>query len=192
METILLVGGGGHCKSVIDVIEAEGRFEIAGIVDKPALIGTTVLGYEVLGSDEDLGQLSDKYEFALVTVGQIKSPNIRIALFQRLQELRFNLPTIISPRAYVAKSASVGDGSVVMHDALINSSVVVGENCIVNTKSLIEHDSKVGSHCHISTGVVLNGNVIVEDGSFVGSCAVTREGITIPKGSFVKAGSLHK
>ena len=192
MDKILLIGGGGHCKSVIDVVEAEGRFQIAGIIDNPALRGLKVLGYEFIGSDEDLEEMSKQYQYALVSVGHVKSPEIRVALYQQLKTHGFTLPAIISPRAYVAKSAFVDEGSIVMHDVLLNSSVEIGRNCIINTKALVEHDAKVGNHCHISTAATLNGSVVVEDKSFVGSCAVTREGIVIPEGSFIKAGSLVK
>jgi sugar O-acyltransferase (sialic acid O-acetyltransferase NeuD family) len=192
MEQILLLGGGGHCKSVIDVIEAEGRFKIAGIIDKPSRLGESVAGYKVIGSDEDLVELKKMYSYALVTVGQIKTASVRISLFQKLQSLGFVLPSVISPRAYVSRTASIDEGSVIMHDVLLNTHVSIGKNCIINTKVLVEHDTKVGDHCHISTGVVLNGNVVVENKTFVGSGSITREGIKVSKGSFIKAGSLIK
>jgi len=192
MEKILLIGGGGHCKSVIDVIETEGRFQIAGIVDKPSLLGEAVAGYKVIGSDEDLAGLVKTYSYALVTVGQIKTANVRIGLFQKLKSLGFVLPSVISPRAHVSRTASIEEGTVIMHDVLLNTYVKVGRNCIVNTKALVEHDTKVGDHCHISTGVILNGNVVVGSETFVGSGVVTREGVVIAEGSFVKAGSLVK
>ena len=81
MKKILLIGGGGHCKSVIDVIEQEERFEIAGIVDKPKLLGSKVLGYPIIGNDSDLSNLVKKYQYALITVGQIRSPSLRVKLF---------------------------------------------------------------------------------------------------------------
>jgi sugar O-acyltransferase (sialic acid O-acetyltransferase NeuD family) len=192
MKEILLIGGGGHCKSVIDVIESEGRFMIAGIIDKPELLGLEVSGYKVLGTDKDLEVLSKQYQLALVTVGQIKTPKVRISLFKQLKTYGFTLPVIISPRAYVAKTVSVDEGTVVMHDVLLNAHAKIGQNCIINSKALIEHDSIVSNHCHISTSAVLNGNVTVGEGSFVGSCAVTREGVTISENSFIRAGSLVK
>jgi sugar O-acyltransferase (sialic acid O-acetyltransferase NeuD family) len=156
---IILVGAGGHCRSCIDVIEREGRFDIAGVVDCPDFVGENVLGYPLLGRDEDLPALREKCQYALVTVGQIKTPEIRMRLFQQLQSLAFELPAIISPGAYVSRHARVGAGTIVMHDALINAGASVGENCIINSKALIEHDATVGSHCHISTGAIVNGAV---------------------------------
>lgn len=186
---IILVGGGGHCISCIDVIEQEDKFQIAGIVDANK-IGDQVLGYPVLGGDDDLPFLRKTYEYALVTIGQIRTPITRMKLYEQLTLLGFNLPSIISPRAYISRRSVIGDGSIIMHDALINAQAKIGSNCIINTKALIEHDSKIGSHCHISTGAIINGGVTVGHGTFVGSNAVVRESVQINENFFVRSGSL--
>jgi len=190
MKKIVLIGGGGHCKSVLDVIEQEGRFEIAGIVDKPEFLGSNVSGYPIIGSDSDLGDLSKKYQYALITVGQIKSSSLRIKLFNKAIEAGFIMPNIISPSAYVSKHAIIGKGTVVMHNALINSNATIGDNCIINSKALIEHDCLISEHCHISTSTTINGGVTVKPRCFIGSGAITKESITISENSFIKAGSL--
>lgn len=188
-QKIILVGGGGHCKSCIDVIEHDGKFLIAGIIDSQKN-GDQVLGYPVLGGDDELPSLRKNYEFALITIGQIKTPMVRMKLYEQLTMLNFNLPTIISPRAYVSKYAVINNGSIIMHDALINAHAEIGNNCIINTKALIEHDSKIGSHCHISTGAIINGGVSIGNGTFVGSNTVVRESSSINEHSFVRSGSL--
>jgi sugar O-acyltransferase (sialic acid O-acetyltransferase NeuD family) len=192
VKEIILIGGGGHCKSVIDVIEHERRFKIVGIIDKPELIGNTILNYSVIGSDTDLKHLKKICPHALVTVGQIHSPALRIKLFDLATDAGFVLPSIISPRAYVSKHAIIGKGVVVMHDALINANTTIGDNCIINSKALIEHDSKILEHCHISTSVTINGGVTIGPGCFIGSGTTTRESIVIKKDSFIKAGSIVK
>lgn len=190
MEKILLVGGGGHCKSVIDVIEQQNIYSIVGIVDKKELIGTKVLGYEVIGCDDDLDELFNKYKNACITVGHIKSNKLRIKLFNKVKKIGFSLPAIISPLAYVSKHAEIMDGSIVMHHALINANAKIGKNCIINTKSLIEHDVEISDNCHISTGTIINGGCFVKDNSFMGSNSVSKEYVTIE--GFNKAGSLIK
>jgi sugar O-acyltransferase (sialic acid O-acetyltransferase NeuD family) len=192
MKNIILIGGGGHCKSVIDVIEQEGRFKIVGIVDKPKLLGSNVLGYSVIGSDFDLDSLAKRYQYALITVGQIKSPSLRIKLFDLAVKAGFTLPNIISPNAYVSKHSSIGNGVVVMHNAMVNASASIGDNCIINSKALIEHDCIIESHCHISTQSTINGGVSVGEGSFVGSNSTTKQGVVIEKESFIKAGMVAK
>ncbi len=189
-EKIMLLGGGGHCKSVIDVIELEDRYEIAGIIVNDMPKGSKILGYEVIGGDEDLPKLREKFSNALITVGHIRSNLVRVKLFEFLKELDYNIPTIISPLSYVSKHATLGEGTVVMHHALINASAKVGSNCIINTKALIEHDAVVEDHTHISTGAIINGGTKVKENSFVGSGAVTKEYSEIS--GFIKAGSVAK
>ena len=188
MTPILLIGGGGHCRSCIDVIEAEGKYKIAGIVNKPGVNTDPILGYEVLGDDGDLPKLFKKYTIALITVGQIKSADLRLKLFLQVQRLGFVLPTIISPRAYVSKNASLGIGTIVMHDALVNTGAKIGNNCILNTKSLVEHDAIVEDHCHISTSSVINGGTIIREKTFIGSNTITKEYITVGKNSVIGCG----
>ena len=187
---ILLIGGGGHCKSVIDVIEQENRYKIAGIVDKKELIGSNVLGYKVIACDDDLPNLFQKYKYAIVTVGQIKSNILKVKLFNTLKEIGYKIPVVISPLAYVSQHASVDEGTVIMHNALINADARVGKNCIINTKALIEHDSIIEDNCHISTAAVINGGVTVKENTFFGSNATSKEYIEVK--DFVKAGSLVK
>jgi len=192
MKEIILIGGGGHCKSVIDVIEQEGKFQIIGIVDKSELLDVKVLGYPVIGNDSDLADLSKKYRYALVTVGQIKSSSLRVRLFKLAVKVGLTMPNIISPRAYVSKHAMIGQGTVIMHDALVNANAKIGENCIINSKALIEHDAIIEDFCHIATNTVINGAAIVRQGSFLGSGVITKQGVKVEKNSFIKAGSLVK
>ena len=187
-EPIILIGGGGHCHSVIDVIEQEDKYTIMGIVDVKENVGKTVLGYRVIGCDDDLETLFLECPNALITIGHIQSNQIRVDLFNRLKKIGFHSPIIISPLAYVSQHANIEEGTVVMHQALINANVNIGKNCIINTKALIEHDAIVEEHCHISTGCIINGNVKIEAHTFVGSNATTKEGATINQ--FVKAGSV--
>ncbi len=189
-EKILLIGGGGHCRAVIDVIELEAKYEIAGIIDKKELVGSEVLGYKVLGCDDDLEKLFGRYKNAFVSVGQIRSNAVRARLFTELKRIGYHLPLIVSPLAYVSKHASLAEGTIVMHHALINVNAVVGKNCIINSKALLEHDCVVEDHCHISTATVLNGGTVVKEGTFFGSHSVSKENSTIS--GFIKAGSVVK
>jgi len=192
MKDIVLIGGGGHCKAVIDVIEQEGLFNIVGIIDKPELLGKNVLGYPIIGNDSELNILVKRCKNTLITIGQIRSPLPRINLFDTVLKLGFTLPSIVSPRAYVSQHASIGKGSVIMHDVVVNVGAKIGDNCIINTKSIVEHGSSIGNHCHISTNAVINGDVVVGNGSFIGSGAISKEGVRIGDNCFAKAGSVIK
>jgi len=186
---ILLIGGGGHCKAVIDVIEAANAWRIAGIVEAPGSDVRDVLGYPVVGHDDKLDALFAHCQNALVTVGQIKTPNVRMRLFARLREIGFSLPTIVSPLARVGRGATIGEGTVLMHFAQIGPDARVGANTIVNSRALIEHDAVVGDHCHVATSAVVNGATRVGNGTMIGSGAVCREGIAIGEHVLIPMGS---
>ena len=178
-ESILLVGAGGHAKACIDVIEQGKQYIIEGLIGLPSEIGTKVLGYPVLGCDPDLANLLEKFPQALVTIGQIKTPQFRMKSFNLLIECGYEAPVIISPNAYVSPHATIGAGTIIMHGAIVNAGAVIGANCIINSRALIEHDAVIGDHCHISTAAVLNGRVVVGKGTFVGSQTCIRQSIHI-------------
>lgn len=189
MKPIILIGAGGHAVSCIDVIEKSKKFKIVGLVGTKMEIGRQVLGYEVIGDEDILPLARSKINNAIVAVGQISSPEIRIGIFSKLEKLGFNLPTIISPFALVSEHAKIGIGTVVFHGARINAGTVIGANCIINTSAVVEHNSIIGNHCHISTGALLNGEVSVGDGTFIGSGAIIRNGISIGNTSVIGMGS---
>jgi len=189
-NTIVLVGGGGHCRSVIDVIEAQGIFQIAGIVDTPDKIGTQVLEYPIFAGDEDLPKLVKEYSNFCITIGHIKSNELRKKLYTRLRKLGANFPVIKSPHAYISKSATIKEGTVIMHKCVINANASLGECCIANTACIVEHDAIVKDHCHIGPGGIINGGCLVEDDCFIASNAVLLPGITVSKNSIVAAGSI--
>lgn len=189
MKLILLVGGGGHCHSCIDVIEAGGIYQIKGVI-QPKKSFELISGYSVIGTDEDLPKMLNDTKSALITVGQIKKSETRIRLFNLLKELGANLPVIISPRAYCSKNAVVGEGSIIMHGAIVNAGARIGKNCIVNSQALVEHDVKIDDHCHISTGARVNGAVSIAKGSFVGSGVIIKQGIRIGENVIIGAGQI--
>lgn len=192
MKSLVLIGGGGHCRSCIDVIESTGEFSIHGILDSIKNPGDKVLGYPVLGSDAILEELAAQGYSFLITIGQIRTVEPRVKLYERLRAVGADLPVIVSPLAHVSKHATLGSGTIVMHFALVNSASEIGENCIINSRALVEHDVKIGSHCHLSTGAILNGGAQLGSYSFVGSGAVSREAIKIDDHSFIKANCLVK
>jgi len=192
MQKLILLGGGGHCKSCIDVIEQQAKYEIVGVLDKRELIGEKVLGYEFVGTDDDIKKYVDQGCEFLITLGQIRTSSVRRSIYSKLVENNAQLASVVSPRAYVSKYAKLGKGTIIMHDALVNASVAIGENCIINSKALIEHDSTIGDFCHISTSAVINGGVRVNEGTFFGSNAVSKECAITDNEAFIKAGAIFR
>ena len=187
-KNLILVGGGGHCKSVIEVAESAG-YTILGIVDRPEELGKLVLDYKVIGVDDDIPQYVEKAEF-VITVGFIKNPALRIKLCNKVKEAGGKLATIVASTAHVSKYATLGEGTVVMHQAFVNAGAQIGNNVILNTFTNIEHDAVVGDQCHISTGTMVNGDCKIGQNVFVGSQSVLANGIEVGDNIIIGAGSV--
>lgn len=186
---LILIGGGGHCKSVIEVAESAG-YEIKGILDMPDEVGKEVLpGHKVIGTDDEIPQYVEECDF-IITVGFIKNPALRIKLYNKVKAAGGRLATIIASTAHVSKYAELGEGTVIMHHAFVNAGAKVGDNCIINTFVNIEHDAEVGNQCHISTGTMVNGECKIGENCFIGSQSVCANCIEIASDIIVGAGSV--
>lgn len=186
---LILIGGGGHCKSVIEVAESAG-YEIKGILDMPDEVGKEVLpGHKVIGTDDEIPQYVEKCDF-IITVGFIKNPALRIKLYNKVKAAGGRLATIIASTAHVSKYAELGEGTVIMHQAFVNAGAKIGDNCIINTFVNIEHDAEVGNQCHISTGTMVNGECKIGENCFIGSQSVCANCIEIDSDIIVGAGSV--
>ena len=190
MKSIILLGNGGHCKSCIDVIENTDDFSVKGIIAKDIYYPETFMNYKVLGTDDNISNFFNKEDYGLVAVGQIKSSKKRILLFNLLTKNKIKLAPVKSKYSLVSRLADIGEGTITMHNCIINSGANIGVNCILNTNCIIEHDVKIGNHCHISTGVIINGGVTIGSESFIGSGCVVREGVNIGNNVLVSAGKV--
>lgn len=188
MKELVLIGGGGHCRSVIDAAESAGR-KIRGVLDLPENVGSNVLGYSVIGTDSDIIMHATDCEF-VVTVGFIKSAIMRRRLHEMVREAGGVFATIIASTAYVSPHASIGEGTVVLHHATVNAGAVIGPYSILNSASLIEHDVRVGQGSHISTGAVINGGCVIGEEVFIGSNSVVNQCVTVASGAVVASGSV--
>jgi len=190
MSAVVLLGGGGHCRSVIDVIEQTGLYSILGVLEKEGFSRSEIMGYPMLGSDHDLPAFIEQNYAVVITIGQIKTSESREKLYRHAKEAGAEMPVVVSPRAYVSRHAKVDSGTTVMHEAIVNCSAEIGENCIINTKALVEHDVKIGNHTHIATGALLNGGVQIGQRCFIGSGVVIHNDIDIGDGCLIGAGTI--
>jgi len=188
--SLILIGGGGHCRSCIDVIKSEDKYQIIGIIDIPEKIGERIQDYPVIASDDQIPELARQYDFFFITIGQIGANVKRVEIYNRLKEINCNLPVIISSNAYVSGLSSISEGSIIMHGCVVNTNTRIGVNCIINTGTIIEHDSIIGDHTHISTGAIVNGSCIIGQNVFIGSNTILFNNIIIPDNTIVGAGSL--
>lgn len=188
MKPIILVGGGGHCRSVIEAVESYGGI-INGIIDKPEASRNTVLGYPIIGNDNDIPKFINDNEF-IITIGSIKSLRKRIRLHNIIKNYGGKFATVIASTAYVSPRAEIGAGTVVLHHATVNTNTKIGIGCIINTASNIEHDVILNNFVNISPGAMINGGCIIGEGTFIGSGAIVNNGVQITSDLVIGSGTV--
>jgi sugar O-acyltransferase (sialic acid O-acetyltransferase NeuD family) len=190
-DHILIYGAGGHAKALMEMVRAIGTFQIAGILDDKVPAGTRVLDIPVLGPREIIPQLIERgLRQAANGVGGIIDINIRVKLFELLENMGLALPRLLHPRATVEPSASAGDGVQVFANAYVGSSVVLQPKCMINTNAVVSHDCEIGSYTHIAPGALLAGHVHVGERSLIGMGVTTTIGIKIGNGVRIGNGAV--
>ena len=185
---LILIGGGGHAKTCLDVISYNNDFVPTGIISLSSEDNLTQL--EWVGNDDAIFGLSKSVKDFFISIGQIRSPKPREAVGKILDSLGLNTPSFISPSASVARSARIGAGTIVFPNSYIGADVNIGRHVIVGSGAVVEHDSIVEDYCHIATGGIVNGECKIGYGSFVGAGAVLRNQISITTYSFIKMGAI--
>lgn len=189
MEDMILIGFGGHAKSVIDTIEKQKQYRIIGFTDPDKQL--TYRNYHVVGVDDDLNDLFlSGIRNAFVTIGYLGKSDIREKLYQKLKKIGYHIPNIIDDTAAIASDARIGEGTFVGKNAVINSNTSVGNMCIINTGAILEHDCIVGDFSHIAVGAVACGNVCVGQRTLVGANATILQGLKVGKDVRIGAGSI--
>jgi len=191
VKKIILVGGGGHCKVVIDALLQQDKYDIVGIIDLQERVGNKISGIPIIGADSELENYYKKgIRFSLITTGSIGNPNLRIKLFNLAKKIGFEFPNVVHPNATVSKSAEIGKGNYIAPGVIINSGSIVGNNCIINTGALIDHDCRIGDFVHIAPGVVVSGGVDIGKYSHIGTGSSIIQNLKIGKNTIIGAGSV--
>ena len=191
MRNIVIIGGGGHAKVLIELIRTYNEYEIIGILDSQLKVKATVSEVPVLGGDALLPQLyTAGIKNVCIGVGSVKANSKREMLYEKAKQLGFSVPYLLHPEAKVSKSVNLKEGVQVMMGAIVQTDSLIGENTIINTGSIIEHDCKIGKHILVCPGAVISGGCIVGSGSFIGAGATIIQGIKVGRNSIVGAGAV--
>jgi len=191
MHNIVVIGASGHGSVIIDAVERENRFRIAGIIDTYKPVGFSCLGYRVLGDELHLREVIREHDIhgGIIAIGDNWIRH-EVAGRIRCAVPDFEFVTVIHPSAQVARSARVAAGTVVMPGAIISANADVGEFCIVNTKASLDHDGTMGAFSSFAPAVTAGGEVTVKPFAAVLLGANIIHSISIGEHSVVGAGSL--
>jgi UDP-perosamine 4-acetyltransferase len=186
-EAVVIIGSGGHAKVVIELLRAEGKYQIKGCTGLGE--GDFVLGdVPILGTDSVLPTLlANGAEKAFVAIGD---NHLRLRLLAQVSEMGFEIINAVSPNAVVSPSATLGRGIAIMAGAIINASAEIGDGAIINTNAAVDHDCRIGSGAHIGPGSALAGKVEVGRESFLGTGTCVIRGVRIGGRAIVGAGSV--
>ena len=191
MKKLLLIGGGGHCKSVIDSLNQSTEYEVIGILDIAEKVGSFINGVEIIGTDNDMRQFfSEEIENIFITLGSVGDTTLRQKMYGKAKSIGFKFPIIKDPTAIISANVSIGEGTFIGKGAIINTEVQIGKNTIINSGAIVEHDSSIGDYCHLAPGSTFSGNVKVGNHTHIGTNATVIQGITIGEQSVIGAGSI--
>ena len=189
---ILIYGGGGHAKSVLEIVQQNKYHTIAGIVDDDQdLTGKQVLGISVLGTRIMLPLLREQgVSLAANGVGGILDINVRVKIYELLEGAGYTFPTLIHPRATIEPSARVEEGVQVFANAYVGSEVQLNSRCMINTNAVVSHDCVIEAYTHIAPGALLAGHVHVGKRTLVGMGVTTAIGVRIGDGVRIGNGAI--
>lgn len=184
----VIIAASGHGKVVLDILQHYENIEITGFIDdNPAFYGKSINGVPIIGDLSIILNSIKNIDRGIVAIGD---NHIRAEFFKKLQDIGVQTFTAIHPGAIIARTATVGNGTVVAANAVINPSAQIGENCIINTGATIDHDNCIADHVHISPGANLAGNVSVGKYSHIGIGASIINGMAIGQNATIGAGAV--
>lgn len=185
-EQIVILGFGGHAKSVADSIIRTNSYIIAGYTD----IHQSDCHYNYLGDDDILEKLFHQgIHKAVLGVGYMGGSTIRDSLVQRAKEIGFEFPIIVDPSAIIASDAVIGEGSFIGKNSIVNADSKIGNYCILNTGTIVEHENEIGEYSHVAVGAILCGNVKIGHHSIIGAGATIIQGKSVGNNAIIGANS---
>lgn len=190
MKDIIIIGAGGHAKTIVDSIERQGVFRVAGFVDKEDIGKKVYKDYKVLSDDSNAKELFNKgIRYAFIAVGHMGNGILRERLYRYYTNIGFEIPTIIDSTAVVANTAVVGSGTYIGRNAVVNVEANIGDNCIVNTSAIIEHECTLGDNSHIAVAAVVCGQSSLGKNVFLGANATVIQQLNIGDNVIIGAGA---
>jgi sugar O-acyltransferase (sialic acid O-acetyltransferase NeuD family) len=190
---MVVYGGGGHGKAVIELIRALNTYEVAGILDDGIEAETEIMGIPVFGGEEVLPIVLDRgIRLAVNAVGGIGDIKIRSIVFKKLLENGFECPTVVHPKAFVESSSVISSGVQIFPHAYIGSEVKVNFGVIINTGAIVSHDCELEDHVNISPGAILAGMVHIEKSVLIGMGVTVNLGVKIGEGTRIGNGATIK
>lgn len=183
---LLVVGAGGHGRSVAEAAQLSGHFEVVGFLDDAAPVGERVLGRHVMGSVAGMGDHRSVVDQAIVAIG---NNAVREKLMQQLTEVGYAMATVVHPRAFVSPSAEVGAGSAIMAGAIVGTEARLGVGAIVNCGAVVDHHAHAEDFSHLGVNACMAGGTVLGRGAWMQAGIALGYGISVAPGAVLLPGT---
>ena len=188
---VVIFGVSGHAKAIVDIIESNNLYTLAGFIDKNIPPGTKVMGYDVIGNDQSLNLLMEKYQFKKGVIGIGDNfTRSRVAQFVKESAPEFQFVNCIHSSSNISNYADLGVGNVIMPGVTVNASSVIKNHCILNTNSSLDHDGCMSDFSCLAPNSAVGGNCSIGEFSFIGMGASVFNNISIGSNCVIGGGSL--
>lgn len=185
MKKIILVGGGGHALSVLEMIEDHDIF--AGYVD---LLPNAEMPIPYLGNDEEVINKYSPLEYEVHhAIVYAKDVNLRLRQYMIQRYAEYKVATLRASSSVITNKSTIGDGSGIFLGAVLNKSTI-GNNCIINTRAVLEHNSIIGNNVFVGPNATVCGNAKIGDNVLIGAGVVIRDDISICNDVVIGMGSV--
>jgi acetyltransferase EpsM len=190
---VIIYGGGGLSKMIIESVRVLGCYQIVGIIDDNIPKGTDIIGSPVLGGAEVLPELYQSgVRMAVNSVGGIGNYRVRLNVFQQLAEAGFICPAIVHPSAHVDPSAHLEAGVLVLAMSYVSGNAIVGMGSLINNSVVVSHDCVLGVCTSLSPGAMTAGEVIIEDFAQIGMNVTVNIGVRVGRECLIGNGATIK
>lgn len=189
-EKIILLGSGQHANVVMYNLQAQGKYEIVGILSPEGRTkGLKFQGIDIFGTDEDRNQAKEELGINKFFLG-FGDMRFRKKIFELYTSEGWEAVNIIHPSAVISPQAKIGKGVLIEAGCLITPNPIIGDNVVVNTGSQVNHDNVVEDHVYIASGVVLSGGVLIKENTLLDDGVIVTMGKTVAANSIIGAGSV--
>ena len=182
---LVIIGAGGHGRVCADIALKMNKWNEIAFLDDDPIIGHS-MGIPIIGSSREFGHYVADYDI-FVAIGHNR---VRADIYAQLESHEANIPVLFHPKAVLGEGVSIGAGTVVMADSVVNPCTKIGKGCIINTGSTIDHDCVIEDYVHISPGVNVAGSVFVGALTWLGIGSVVSNNLSITSGCTVGAGAV--
>jgi sugar O-acyltransferase (sialic acid O-acetyltransferase NeuD family) len=164
MKRLIIIGAGGHGRSVAEAIQLSEEFEITGFLDDSWPRNTHAGLYPIFGNTIAMHQYRNIADWAIVAIGNNK---LRADLLGKLIEAGFQLATVKHPAAIISPSAIIGEGTTIMAGAIIGTESILGKGVIVNSGATVDHDCEVANFGHLGVNTCMAGSSNLGEGAWL-------------------------